>query len=184
MATDPQRSGRNNENMFKEISGPFILTLLLLGASVWDDLRTRKVHNRLLISTFVLSLVSALFFLGPSAVLQIFSSILGAFAFCLPLYLLRVVGGGDFKLLIAISPLWTWSDIAWTLGYSLVWGAILGLVVVILRKELFQFIQNLKSIALKNPVEQKLLHKIPYTIAIFFGFLTHWTLMQKGISIL
>ncbi|MBX2996257.1 MAG: prepilin peptidase [Bdellovibrionaceae bacterium] len=170
--------------MLEGLSSAFILTLLLIGASVIDDLRSRKVHNSLVTSIFVVSLWSAFALFGTAAAPQIAVSIVGAFAFCLPLYLLRVVGGGDVKLIIAISPLWAWSDIAWTLAYSLVWGAILGVLMVFLRKEGRAFLQNLFSLALTNPVEKKQLHKIPYTIAIFFGFLTHWSLLQKGISLL
>ena len=162
----------------------FIITLLLIGASVIDDLRSRKVHNSLVTSIFVVSVWSALAIFGAGSAVQIMTSIVGAFAFCLPLYLMRAVGGGDLKLVVAISPLWAWSDIAYTLAFSLVWGALLGIIMVLLRKESRAFFRNIFSMALKNPVEQKQLHKIPYTIAILFGFLTHWSLLQRGVSLL
>jgi len=170
--------------MFEGIPWAFILTLLLLGASVGDDLRSRKVHNSLITSIFVVSLWSALAMYGISSVAQIATSMVGAIAFCLPLYLLRAFGGGDFKLMIAISPLLAWTDVGWTLAFSLVWGAILGLLMVVLKNELRAFLHNLFSLAIKSPVGEKSLHKVPFTVAIFFGFLTHWTLVQRGVSLL
>jgi prepilin peptidase CpaA len=170
--------------MFEGWNWIFLLTLALLGASVIDDLRSRKVQNSLVISIFVVAGWSALLFGGTASAAQILSSMLAAVAFCLPLYLMKAVGGGDFKLLIALSPLMNWSEVGWTVAYSLVWGALLGFVMVLLRKEVGGFLQNMKSLALKNPVKKDNLHKLPYTVAILLGFLTQASLAEKGVSLL
>lgn len=170
--------------MSEGLYGPFTLTLLFIGASVFDDFRTRKVHNSLVISTFVLSFLAAIYFYSAASILQILTAIIGTFLFCLPLYLFKALGGGDIKFLVAISPLWTWSDMFGVLFYSLTWGAILGVVHVIIQGKFLSFVENFKSMALRQPVQETSLHKIPYTIAIFFGFLTQWSLIQKGISLI
>ena len=162
----------------------FFLTLVLIGASVVDDLRSRKVHNSLVIAIFVIALVAAAFQSGWSAPFEVPPSILAAFVFCLPLYLIKAIGGGDVKLLIALSPLMSWPEVGWTLVFSLVWGAVLGIMMMITKKEFRSFAQNLKSMALRNPVNRQHLHKIPYTIAIFFGYLTQASLAQRGVSLL
>lgn len=170
--------------MFGGNEGLFFLTLALIGASVIDDIRSRKVHNSLVISIFIVAAWAAIQQAGASAALAVGTSLIAAFAFCLPLYLMKAVGGGDFKLMMALSPLLGWADLGWTLVFSLVWAVILGLIMIVLRKEVSSFANNLGSIALRNPVGQKELHKIPYTVAILFGFLTQFSLVERGVSLL
>lgn len=162
----------------------FFVTLALIGASVVDDLRSRKVHNRLVLSTFVVAILAQLLAVGLAALPTILISFVGAFAFCLPLYLLRAVGGGDVKLIMALSPLMTWADVGWMVVFSLFWGSIFGLIMIFLRGEAASLARNLTSLALRNPVERSSLHKLPYTIAILFGFLTQHSLVSKGVSLL
>ena len=170
--------------MSESWSWSFFLTAALIVASVIDDLRSRKVHNYLVIAIFVVSLAAAAFKDGWAGAFEIPPSILAAFIFCLPLYLIKAIGGGDVKLLIALSPLMSWPEVGWTLVFSLVWGALLGIVMMITKNQFRSFVQNLKSMALRNPVSAQQLHKIPYTIAIFFGFLTQASLAQRGVSLL
>jgi len=162
----------------------FFLTLALIGASVIDDFRSRKVHNSLVIGILVVSIVASLAQSGPSVYLQILASMAAAFVFCLPLYLLRALGGGDLKLLVALSPLMVWSEVGGTLLFSLLWGSILGVVMVLLNGELKTFATNLVGLVTRAKIDQQKMHKMPYTVAILFGFLTQVSLAQAGVSLL
>ena len=170
--------------MAAEFDWIFFVTLALISASVIDDLRSRKVHNSLVVWIFVLSLAAALLKSGPSVLMQVLISMLAAFVFCLPLYKLRALGGGDLKLMVALGPVMAWGTVGWTLAYSLVWGSILGLVMVIINRQTADFMRNLTSLAMRNPVPRQQLHKMPYTIAILLGFLTQASLAAKGVSLL
>lgn len=170
--------------MSGEWTGTLLVTLALLAASVIDDLRSRKVHNSLQTSIFVVALWTNFAFNGVAGLPQIGVSILAAFAFGLPLYMLKALGGGDFKLLVAISPLLSWPSVGWTLFYSLFWGALLGLVMVIVKREGASFFRNMTSLALTQPVKKENLHKLPFTVAILFGFLTQAELALRGVSLL
>jgi hypothetical protein len=65
---------------------------------------------------------------------------------------------------------------------SLVWGALLGIIRVIVAGKGKLFLQNLLAIIKKNrPADDKLSH-VPFTIAIFFGFLTSLSLLASGFS--
>lgn len=184
MGHDQPPTGKKNETMVQGSSWPFIITLLALAAGVIDDLRSRKVHNSLILKIFCVATLASLVLGGPSTIFQIVSAIIGAFVFCLPLYLTRTLGGGDVKLLIAISPLWGWADIGALLVYSLIWGAILGVFSIVLKGQLKPFLGNLLQMAIRNPVQKHQLHKIPYTVAMFFGFLTFYSLAERGITLL
>lgn len=158
--------------MFLNWDGTFFTALALLGASVIDDLRSRKVHNWLVAAIFAAAVLSSLYLNSPAAIPQMAVSFLAAAIFTIPLYFFKTLGGGDVKLLIAISPLFAWLDFGGLLIYSLFWGAILGLVSVLVRGEIKSFAQNLSGMALKNPIDPAKLHKIPFTVAILFGFLS------------
>lgn len=144
--------------------------MLLLGAV--DDIRSRKVHNRLIAGIFISSLIVVTIVDGKIGLLDSLFSILTAFISVLPLYLLKALGGGDVKLFTAVSPLLTWKAVLVMLLGSLVWGALLGLFQVLLKGQGKALVQNMLGIFLRNKPAEQNLHKIPYTIALLFGFLT------------
>ena len=109
------------------------LSLALLTAAVIDDLRSRKVHNQLLLIFFVLTLGFILIMKGPGALLVSGLSLLTAVVATMPLYFLRAFGGGDVKLLFVLSLLLSWHEVLITLFSSLIWGSLLGLFQVMLK---------------------------------------------------
>ncbi len=144
--------------------------MLLLGAV--DDIRSRKVHNRLIAGIFISSLIVVIIVDGKIGLLDSLFSILTAFISVLPLYLLKALGGGDVKLFTAVAPLLNWKAVLVMLLASLVWGALLGLFQVLLKGQGKALLQNMLGIFLRNKPPEQNLHKIPYTIALLFGFLT------------
>ncbi len=159
-------------NMMGFASSQTILALALLLAAVVDDLRSRKVHNPLVIAAFAISILFLLATQGFEGLIPGVLSILTATLLILPLYLLRILGGGDVKIFIAVSPLLSWQEIAITLFASIVWGALLGVFQVILKGELKSFLHNLFSIFNRNKLPGHVVHKIPFTAALLFGFLS------------
>ena len=97
-----------------------------------------------------------------------------------PLVLLGILGGGDFKLMAVIGLATDWNSLLWMSVYSILWGGLLGLVRAILDKSALQLIKN--SFAILNPLVKKeeiTLHKIPYSIALFFGWITYTFLVGR-----
>jgi hypothetical protein len=68
----------------------------------------------------------------------------------------------------------------WTLVYSVVWGAVFGLVRAAMQKQLLALVRNTYKISGRQKVEAQELHKIPYTFALLLGWFTQLTLMQAG----
>lgn len=144
----------------------------LLLAGVVDDLSSRKVHNALVLSCLGIALLAAA--LTPENPFSGALLSLGyVFLLGLPLYYCNVIGGGDFKLMVAVAPLVDFHHVFHFYLASLFWGALLGLFATALRGELRAFFGNMTSVILyRKGIEKVHLQKIPFTVAIFFGYLS------------
>ncbi len=156
--------------------------LAALGAAVYTDLRTRKVPNKLILIFATVSVLVLLVSDGRSGFVPSLAAIGTMLIFALPLYLMRAIGGGDFKLLFVFSILATWNGVITTLFASLVWGSILGLAQSIFAGQGKLLAQNMFAIVLRSKPSEQVLHKIPFTVAIFFGWLTHLSLISAGVK--
>lgn len=154
-----------------------ISTLILL-AGVVDDLRSRKVHNKLVLVLALIGAAATLFVSGPQGLLWGLLAASCAIILCLPLVVTHILGAGDMKLLAAFGLTVQWNSVLWVVVYSLFWGALLGVFRSILRGEGKLLLQNTLKIAGRQNIEAQTLQKIPYTVALLFGWLTHISLVQ------
>lgn len=158
----------------------WIVASLVLVAGMVDDLRSRKVHNVLIIVLFTLTVVSTLFFKGFAGSGSGGLAFLLALVATIPLFSLGVLGGGDAKLFavfaLAVDPV----SMFWTLIYSLVWGALFGLTRAALQKQLLAVVRNTYKISGRQRVEKQELHKIPFTFALLLGWFTQLTLLHMA----
>lgn len=90
-----------------------------------------------------------------------------------PLYLLRVFGGGDVKLLLAASVMMSWKEVLITLFASMIWGSLLGVLQVFLKGQGKAFAHNLLAMANRAKLQEASVHKMPFTVALLFGYLTN-----------
>lgn len=155
---------------------------LALVSAAYTDLKMRKIPNQLVLIFGFVSLTVLFIMDGLGGLTSSLASMGTMAVFALPLYLLRAIGGGDFKLLFAFSILSSWNGAMTTLLASLIWGATLGLVQSILGGQGKALLQNLFAIALRAKPSEQVLHKIPFTVAILLGWLTHVSLMSAGVK--
>ncbi len=159
----------------------FVPTFILL-AGVTDDLLSRKVHNWLVVSAVMVALVFQIFLGGWEAVSLGLLGFASAFFLCLPLVLAKMLGAGDMKLLMAFGLSTNISSVLGVTIFSLVWGALLGLFQALIRGEMKSLLVNtLKIAGMKKPHGDY--HRVPYTIAMFFGWLTQLTMEQTGVRL-
>ena len=154
-------------------------TMILL-AGVVDDLRSRKVHNILVLISFAIA-ISVTYYLRGSA--GIFDGLLAmgtALLLTLPLVLVRVLGAGDMKLLVAFAVSVHWEAVLTTVVASLIWGSILGLVRAIVGGHGKVFAKNLVAIVTRQKIDPVTVTKIPFTIAMFFGWLSYLAIESAG----
>lgn len=149
-----------------------VLILLLLVAGVVNDLRSKKVRNQIVIAGFVIGLIFVTATQGLSGLFIGFLSFLTALAAVLPLYLLRVIGGGDVKLLLAASVLMDWKTVLITVFASMIWGSVLGVLQVVLKGRGKAFAHNMFALANRAKLSETTVHKTPFTVALLFGYLS------------
>jgi prepilin peptidase CpaA len=145
----------------------------ILVAGVTDDLRSRKFHNWLFLTcagiATVVVLVSHGFWGLPLAVLGFAAGIV----VLLPLVLAGMVGAGDMKLMAAFGIAAGWESVFPVALFSLFWGALFGLIQVALGGQMTALLKNIGSIVTGRGRENVQVHKIPFTVAIAVGWLTH-----------
>lgn len=169
--------------MFLEWGTPALLVTIGLTLGVVTDLSGRKIPNKLNFSLFVIALLS-LFFISPihSIWYQPLLSIGLALVLGLGLFALKVWGGGDAKLFLAVSPLLIVTDLPMFLLWSFVWGAALGLTLAILNGRLTQMFAIMSTAVLhRKGTDEKHLTKMPFSVALLFGHLSVVMLKARGL---
>lgn len=158
----------------------FGLPSLVLLLGLVDDLRSRKIHNSLIIVLAIIVLVSLSISLQWSDFERGLLGMGMAVALCLPLFLTRVLGGGDLKLLVVFGLSTDWNTVLWVIVYSLFWGALLGVFRALLKGSALSLFTNIFGILSgKVKSDSVSLHKIPYTVALIFAWLTHLSLVWR-----
>ena len=147
-----------------------IIPTLILVAGIINDLKSRKVRNYLIIIFTLLSLGNVFYFMGMGGLKMGGISLLVALGSCLPLVLARIMGAGDMKLLMAFAINIAPMSAFLVLVYSFLWGAVLGIFQAVLKGQGMNLVNNTLSIVTggKKAVAEEHLHKIPYTVALFF----------------
>lgn len=158
----------------------WVIATLVLVAGLVDDMRSRKVHNALILTLAPLVLVTSLYFKDTSGVLIGLLAMLLALVVTIPLFSLGILGGGDVKLFalfaMAVDPMTAF----WTLIYSFVWGSLFGVTRSMLQKQLLALVRNTYKLATRQRVQAQELQMIPYTFAFLLGWFTHLTILRAG----
>lgn len=155
-----------------------IVPSLILLAGVVDDLRSRKVHNWLVGVLFVVAAVSQFYFQDWFGLQQGLFGCVTALVVTLPLVLTRALGAGDMKLMLAFGMATNWTVTLSVLFWALIWGALLGVIRAIVAGEFNKLLFSTYEVALRRRPPEASLHKIPYTVALFFGWLCYLTLAR------
>jgi Flp pilus assembly protein protease CpaA len=90
----------------------------------------------------------------------------------LPLVLLGAIGAGDMKFMMCFGLIMGTVTTFEIFVYALFWGALIGVLQSAVAGRLALLLSNLVGFFYKlKPAKPQ---KIPYTVAILFGWLTHW----------
>lgn len=163
-----------------ELVSAFLFPSLILGAGVVDDLRSQKVHNKLILALLPLSLIGQ--FLGFGLEGLAYGGMAFLFALCItiPMVLSGMLGGGDMKLFAIFALATNLNATIWVGITSLFWGGILGVTRAILNKQGTLLLWNTIGLFKRERPNENHLTKIPYTIALAFGWATYLSLTQFG----
>ncbi|MDZ4662797.1 MAG: prepilin peptidase [Pseudomonadota bacterium] len=154
-----------------------IVPSLILLAGVIDDVMTRKVHNTLVIIGIAVGGIYAYFFGGVDQLVLGLLAMVLVLGLYVPLFLFKILGGGDLKIMLAFAISTNWQTVLSVTISAMIWALLLGLVRAALDRKLFSIFKNVwQMISTKNPISPEKLNRIPMTVALFFGWMSHLAL--------
>ena len=157
-----------------------VIAGVILIAGIVDDLRSRKIHNHLILFFIPLALLSVLVFKGGSALLSVsLISGLVSLLISIPLYALRMIGGGDVKLYFAVSLTLGLNATLWSFVYALPISLVFGLIRTLLKGEIKQFGINILDLIRLRKVDAQKTQTFPFSVALFLGWLTYLVLQHS-----
>ena len=141
-------------------------------AGVVDDLRSKKIHNWLILVLLAVACLCVLGFQGLQGVFPALGKLVVALGISVPLVLMKVIGGGDMKLYAVLALVLLPKSLIMSLVFAFFWGALLGVIKVILDKKTGLMYANfLALIKLKKP-NADALHAFPFSVSLFLGWLS------------
>lgn len=157
----------------------WIVATGVLLAGLIDDLRSRKVHNALILFLAPLLLLTSVYFRGFDGTMIGVSAFLAGAILASVLFLIGVFGGGDVKLFMLFAFCVDPAIMFWTLLYSFVWGALFGLTRAALQRELMSLVRSTYRLASsRQRIQTPEVHKVPFTFALVLGWMTQLTIMH------
>jgi prepilin peptidase CpaA len=151
-----------------------LVVLIASGVAVYTDVSRRRIPNAIVVPLFAVG-VALQAQHGWLPVLQSLALFAVVIAAALPLYSLRVVGGGDVKFLAAACATLGWPSALYFLAYSLIAGGVIGLAVSFARGSLRSTITTVTTAALATAAGARAVPPpsaagmMPYALAIFAG---------------
>jgi prepilin peptidase CpaA len=154
-----------------------ILVLTAAALAAYTDLKSRRIPNFLtgavLVAGLALHATQGWRSLAISIALFVVVFFLGTLLFSL-----KLIGGGDVKLLAAAAATLGWPDTAAFLFYTVIAGGLLGIIISTARGRLRPVLANLRLMILpmlsgsRPATVPSAVGKMPYALAIFAGAAT------------
>ncbi len=157
-----------------------LLPSFILVVSAFEDIRHKKVQNKVVLAMAALVL-GYLAFQGEAAHwTEAFLGLFTAFLILVPLYIMRALGAGDVKVFMVVGLATGPSQILSIFMYSLFVALVFGFILVVLNKKVKIFFENIKQVITLQKPEPAQLQTIPFTVALFAGWVCHLTATYYG----
>jgi len=155
----------------------FYVVLIELLIAVYLDLTTAKFPNKLFLTFSLINvvLILALGGLGSFTVGLITFSV--AVLIMLPIYMIKMLGGGDIKLILALSPMLLLDEFIGFLLMTFVWAAVFGFLRSAFGGNLRPLLVNTLFLTKKVTVASE---RIPFTVGILMGWCSYKSVMGLG----
>ncbi|HEY8313877.1 MAG TPA: prepilin peptidase [Candidatus Baltobacteraceae bacterium] len=150
------------------------LALAACGAGAITDIRSKRIPNALTLSAAVVALALHAM-LGPVSLAKAALVMVVVLAAGIAVFRLKLIGGGDVKLVAAIAGAFGFPDAVPFVLYTMVAGGVLAIAYALSRGTLRQTVQN--TLVATQPLLYRRLpvalpattEKMPYGLAIFIG---------------
>lgn len=134
----------------------YILLFGLLIIAFYTDLRKKIIPNWLTISGAIIGLIYHLIIHGLDGLKDSTLSMVIGFSLFLLLYLFGSVGAGDVKLFAAIGALTNIEFVLQASMYSILYAGLIGLIIILARREFVKRINNILSYLLNLFLTKKI----------------------------
>lgn len=156
----------------------FTVILLQLVLAVYLDLTTAKFPNKYFLIFLVFNFILFTVLHGLSS-LSVSTMTFGvAILLLAPIYFTKILGGGDVKLILAISPALLMDEFISFLLMSFLWAGVFGLVKALLGGNLRALLVNTIFTAKKITTAEE---RIPFTVGILLGWCSYKSVLGLGI---
>lgn len=155
-----------------------LIPSLILVAAMVDDIWTRKVHNWLFLVCLCVALAYTLW--QQNSWLDAGGGALTALLVTLPMVWIKALGAGDMKIFIAFGVATNSTVVLSVILFALVWGAFLGVIRSLLSKEGKALLQNVFALVKMQKPQLLKMHSIPFTVALFFGWISYHITQRYG----
>ena len=150
---------------------------LLIGFSLFTDLRNKKIPNTITITGMIFGIGINTIIAGMGGLQDSIKGMIVAFVFTIVPFIIGGIGGGDLKLLLAVGALMGMSFVVMALAYTAATGAVIAIILSIYYKRLRISLRNIKNYLLCTILTQKLVVieqkeqpvYFPYSVAIAIG---------------
>ncbi len=171
---------------------PAALTVILVAAAVYTDVRWERIPNWVSAPLALAGLVAATALGGVEGLIKSLEGLgVGLLLFLLSALFGRLLGGGDIKLLMAVGAINGPIFLIWTIVYMAVFGGVLAVVVSLVRRDLKASLSRLGGGLLMRAFAREKMDlkdttpagKLPYAIPIALGSLlaTVFVYMHDGV---
>ncbi|MBI2914372.1 MAG: prepilin peptidase [Firmicutes bacterium] len=163
---------------------------LVLGVSVYTDLRWRKVYNALTFPAAAFGVAAGASEGGIPGLASSLAGLLVGLLATLALFRVGALGGGDVKLVAAVGALKGYLFVVDAIIYMFLWGGVLALVFSAAKGRLGETLRKTARMAVSalgrrvtpEPAPLESSCTIPYALAVFGGTVLAWILPRGGVS--
>jgi prepilin peptidase CpaA len=113
------------------------LLLVTLAVSVYTDLKSRKIYNKVIYPILLITILTHFFLGGWEELLFSLSGFFMGLGILIIPFFLGGIGAGDVKLLALVGAFNGWVFVLYTGIYMALIGGIIALVLILFRKEMF-----------------------------------------------
>lgn len=149
------------------------MSTLILTIGFADDLRSRKIHNILLLGLLAFAFLFVFALRGLNGIETGLMSAGLALVLTFPLVFFGALGGGDMKLFTVFGLTSEPMIVVQVYVYSLIAGALIGLVRAALSGQLMTVLKSTALVAIDRSAKPVSEFKIPYSAALLMGWLVH-----------
>ncbi|TFB19643.1 prepilin peptidase [Filobacillus milosensis] len=151
-----------------------LLLFTVLIISLFTDLKHRKIYNKVLFPALIIALLLQPMIYGMDGIKSSILGLLLGFGILLIPYLMGGMGAGDVKLLAVIGAITSPAFVFATAVYMAVLGGVIGLALIIIRKDFFKrlyyALSNMRyGMQLLFPNKETMQRTFPYGVAIVGG---------------